>query len=69
VDEEKIFIEGEEFQKKDIEHISKKVLYRCNFLHPKNKNNAHNLKVGDGKLMITSGLTVNDFLKKHKFTI
>ena len=45
--------------------ISKVILKKCNFTHEKNKNNNKSLKTGEGKLMITSGLSVNDFVEKY----
>lgn len=45
--------------------ISKSVLKRCNFLHNKSDFNNKCLKSGQGKLMMTSGLTINDFAKKY----
>jgi hypothetical protein len=45
--------------------MAKYILQRCNYLQAKNKNNDKMLKIGDGKTMITGGLTLTDFLKKH----
>lgn len=41
------------------------MLFKCNFMHPKNKNNQSFLKCGNGKSMITSGMSINEFVKKH----
>lgn len=62
-------MEGEEFYKSEIDKISKKVLMSCNYLHSKNKNNSNAHKVGGGKLMMTSGMTINDFIKKFNLKI
>lgn len=65
VTEEKISIGNETFFKSDCDMISKKVLQRCNFFHSKNKNNNSELRSGVGKLMITGGLSISDFLEKY----
>ncbi len=62
---EKLVIKGEHFTSNQMDKITKKVLTDCNFFHDKNKNNNSRMKVGEGKMMITSGLTVNDFMKKY----
>jgi hypothetical protein len=66
VEEDKILIDDEEFRKSDTEKIANKVLKVCNYYHKKNPNNNRNLKSGEGKLMITNGLTLNEFNKKFK---
>lgn len=45
--------------------ISKNVLTRCKYNRKKSEFNDRNLRAGEGKLMITSGLTVNDFTRKY----
>jgi hypothetical protein len=45
------------------------MLQRCNFFHNKNKNNKKELKIGEGKLMITGGLSVSDFLEKYNLKL
>jgi len=50
--------------KSQVDLISKKVLRKCNFTNSKSDFNNKTLKAGNGKLMITSGLTINDFSKK-----
>lgn len=63
-DEERITIDDETFLKSQIDQISKKVLKKCHYLNAKSDFNNKALKSGSGKLMITSGLTINDFSKK-----
>jgi len=63
-DEERIFIDNESFLKSQINLISKKILKKCNFLQNKSDFNNKEIKSGQGKLMITSGMTINDFTKK-----
>ncbi len=38
----------------------------CKVYSIKNKKNDINLKAGNGKSMITQGMTINDFLKKYQ---
>lgn len=64
-DEEKITIDNETYLKSQLDLISKKILKKCNFINSKSEFNNKNLKAGNGKLMITSGLTVNEFSKKY----
>ena len=54
----------ETYLKSQFDLISKKVLKNCNYLHSKSDFNNKALKSGQGKLMMTSGLTINDFAKK-----
>lgn len=63
-DEERITIDNETYLKSQVDLISKKILKKCNFTNTKSDFNNKSLKAGTGKLMITSGLTVNDFTKK-----
>ena len=42
--------------------ISKNILIKCNFIH--NKNNDNSLQRGNGKSMITGGLTISKFNEK-----
>jgi hypothetical protein len=64
-DEDKIRIDGKEFNRDDINSITKIVLKQCNFFHNKNKNNQKSLKAGSGMLMQTNGLSVIEFGKKY----
>lgn len=64
VEDEKILVDNIPYSKNNIDKIAKQILKNCNFTHTKNKNNDTNLKVGNGKLMITSGLTVSEFNKR-----
>ena len=65
-DEEKITIDNKTYLKSEVDLISKAVLKRCNYVHPKNKNATKFLKKGGGKLMFTGGMTVSEFLQKFK---
>lgn len=65
VEEDKILIEDEEFLKSETDKIARKVLKVCNYSHKKNLNNNKILKTGEGKMMITNGLTLNEFNKKY----
>ena len=51
--------------KNKLDVLSKVILKKCNFTHQKNKNNNVTHKIGEGKLMITSGLTIHDFMEKY----
>jgi hypothetical protein len=42
-----------------------KVLNNCNVWKSKNKNNNKMLKSGSGKLMMTNGVSISDFVKKY----
>lgn len=48
-----------------IHSVSYKVLHSCNIWKNKNKNNNTMLKSGEGKLMMTNGISISDFAKKH----
>jgi hypothetical protein len=50
-----------------INNVSIRVLHNCNIWKHKNKNNNKMLKSGEGKLMMTNGVSINDFMKKYKF--
>jgi hypothetical protein len=45
--------------KSRVDLIASKVLSKCNVKHQKNKNNNRVLKNGEGKLMMTNGLTTS----------
>lgn len=47
-----------------ITDLAKNVVDKCNFNMKKHKNNNTKLSTGNGKLMITSGLSVRDFMEK-----
>lgn len=42
-----------------------KVLNNCNIWKTKNKNNNKMLKSGEGKLMMTNGISISEFARKH----
>ena len=65
-EEDKIVIGNETYNvNKDLYLIAKNVLNKCNIRHQKHSNSNHNLKAGEGKLMITNGMSINDFLLKY----
>lgn len=51
--------------KSNIDKIAKEVLNKCNVYHSKSNNNNTMLKSKKGKLMITKGLSVEDFEMKY----
>lgn len=44
--------------------IANNILHKCNIAKEKNENNKKSLKIGDGKLMITNGMSIKEFEKK-----
>jgi hypothetical protein len=48
-----------------IQTVSCRVLHSCNIWKNKNKNNNKMLKSGEGKLMMTNGISISEFMKKH----
>lgn len=64
--DDKIWVNDEAISLGQMDLIALKILRNCNYFHKKNMNNNTSLKKGDGKLMITSGMTVNEFTKKYK---
>jgi len=56
-----VLINGKYFNKKDLKGISDAILKKCNYVskHFEPKN------TGNGKLMFTRGMTVNEFAKKY----
>ena len=64
-EDDKIIIDNEEFFKSQTDKIAQKILTKCNFNHAKNPNNLKSLKSGEGKLMITNGLTLNQFYDRY----
>lgn len=44
--------------------IANKILSKCNITNEKNENNNKKLKSGEGKLMITGGLSIKEFERK-----
>ena len=52
--------------KKDMNNLGKIALKKCHFINTKyDDNEKNNLKKGEGKLMITNGLSLNNFLDKY----
>jgi hypothetical protein len=61
-----IVIDNEGFRRSQTNLIAAKILKKCNVIKEKNKRNNVILKAGDGKLMITNGLSVREFEKRFK---
>ena len=58
-----VVINGVIFNKnRDLDKISKAILKECNYI----KNYYDKENAGDGKTMITRGLSVNEFTKKYR---
>jgi hypothetical protein len=66
IDDDKISIENETYNKHQLNLIAAKILNVCNVNSTKNKNNNTQLRIGDGKLMMTNGMSVSDFQRKYK---
>ncbi len=64
--EDRIRVNNEIIPLSQIDLIANRILKNCNYVHCKNANNNRSLKKGDGKLMITSGMTINDFMRKYQ---
>ena len=62
---EYIVVDGKVFQKNDIKNITDLVFTKCNYYNTKSDSNNGILIKNNGKLMFTSGLTVNDFSAKY----
>ena len=58
-------IDGKIYNISELQKITKLMLKKCNYVHNKSKHNNTCLKKGNGKLMSTSGLTINQFYKKY----
>ncbi len=66
VDEHNVLIDGELYYKDtQFDIIANKVLNNCNIYKQKSDRNNTHIKKGDGKLMITHGLSVSQFEKKY----
>ena len=67
-EENNIIVGNEKLDKnKQFDIITKKILGNCNILKHKSKFNDTTLKKRNGKLMITHGLSINQFEKKYGF--
>ncbi len=64
--EEKIKVNGIEYKKNDLEHLSKAIMESCNVSRKKyRKSDSQYSHTGNGKLMFTNGLTLKEFEKKY----
>ena len=68
VDENNVLIGNEILYKAtQFDLIANRVLKLCNVYQKKNRHNNGSLKKGNGKMMFTQGLTINEFEKKYDF--
>lgn len=65
IEDEKIVVDDQMILRSRVDLIASKVLTKCNVKHKKNKNNNKILKNGEGKLMMTNGMTINEFEQKY----
>ena len=66
-DENEVEINGEIFEKTtQFNLITKKVLQICKVYNNTRKKDKNIMKAGDGKNMMTKGLSVNNFIRKYK---
>ena len=66
-DENEVEIEGEIFEKtSQFNLITKKVLQICKVYNNTRKKSKNIVKAGDGKNMMTKGMSVNNFIRKYK---
>ena len=66
-DENEVEIEGEIFEKTtQFNLITKKVLQICKVYNNTKKKDKNIVKAGDGKNMMTKGMSVNNFIRKYK---
>lgn len=63
--DDKIWYENELISLNKMNYLARKVLKNCNYINKKSKYNDSSLKKGNGKLMITAGMSVKDFSKKY----
>lgn len=64
-EEEKVVIDKETINKDEMDKIAKRILYKCNYFHKKNKNNDTRHEKRKGKTMITNGMTVKEFEREY----
>ena len=65
-DEDEVEIDGEIFVKTNqFNLITKKILQKCHIYTNKSNKNRNSFKAGNGKNMMTKGLSVNNFMKKY----
>ena len=50
-----------------LNQLAKVILNKCNVIHNKSKHNQTSIQPGNGKLMITNGLTLKQFESKYNF--
>lgn len=60
---------NEIFRKDDVKNITHKVLEHCGYTHHKYNANDTKLKKGEGKMMMTNGMSIRKFLAKYSLPI
>ena len=60
-----INIDNKLFKKDDYKEISKFILKKCHFINKKFDEKEKGIKIGEGKLMMTNGMSINEFAKKY----
>ena len=60
-----VIIDGKVFQKNDMKTITDVIFQKCNYYNKKSEMNDSSLVKNSGKLMFTSGLSINDFSNKY----
>ena len=60
-----INIDNKLFKKDDYKEISKFILKKCHFINKKFDEKEKGIKIGEGKLMMTNGMSINEFAAKY----
>ena len=60
-----INIDNKIFKKDDYKEISKFILKKCHFINKKFDEKEKGTKIGEGKLMMTNGMSINEFATKY----
>ena len=60
-----VIIDGKVYQINDMKNIANVIFTKCNYINKKSDSNDNILIKNNGKLMFTSGLSVNDFEMKY----
>ena len=63
--DDKIYIQGEMYDKHDLVEISKKILKKTMYTNQKSNNSKTSLNKGSGKLAITNGMSILEFKAKY----
>ena len=60
-----VVVDGKVYQTNDMKNIANVIFTKCNYINKKSESNDNILIKNNGKLMFTSGLSVNDFEIKY----